>query len=78
MTLGTDMVLPPGYRKALRAELAIDLCPEYGREPSKTLVDMAKTAKADIKRANHTPVLAEYDTALTSPPSGLASFLSGY
>jgi hypothetical protein len=78
LTLATVLSFPPGYRKALRAALACELCPEYGREPSPSLVEMAKTSKADIKRANHTATVAEYDSALTGPPTGLAAFLSGY
>lgn len=78
LTLATVLSLPPGYRKALRAALACELCPEYGREPSPSLVEMAKTSKADIKRANHVSVVAEYDPALVGPPSGIAAFLAGY
>ena len=78
LTLATVLSFPPGYRKALRAALACELCPEYGREPSPSLVEMAKTSKADIKRANHVSVVAEYDPALVGPPSGIAAFLAGY
>lgn len=78
LALDTVLTLPPGYRKALRAALAVELCPEYGQEPSRTLLEMARSSKADIKRANHTPVVAEYDPALIGPPAGIAAFLSGY
>ena len=78
LTLATVLSFPPGYRKALRAALACELCPEYGREPSPSLVQMAKSAKADIERANHVATVAEYDPALTGPPSGIAAFLAGY
>jgi hypothetical protein len=78
LTLATVLSYPPGCRRALRAQLACELLPEYGREPSRSLVELAKSSKADIKRSNHIPVVAEYDTALTGPPTGLAAFLSGY
>lgn len=75
---GATVVLPPGYSKAIRANLAMELCVEYGKEPSPTLVKLAKDSKADVKRANHVPTIAEYDPALVAAPSGLAGFLSGY
>lgn len=77
-TLATTITLPPGYDRAVRANLAVELCPEYGREPQPSLAKAAKESKADIKRANHVPVLSEYDSALIPAPGGLAAFLSGY
>lgn len=74
----TALTLPPGYAKALRANLAMELCVEYGKEPSPSLVKLAKESKADVKRANHVPTVAEYDPALVAAPSGLAGFLAGY
>lgn len=78
LTLDTVLSFPPGYRKALRAALAVELLPEYGQEPSPTLREMARTSKADIKRGNHVSVVSEYDPALIGPPSGIAAFLAGY
>lgn len=75
---GTTVVLPPGYAKAIRSNLALELCVEYGKEPAPTLVKLAKDAKADVKRANHVPTVSEFDPALVAAPSGLAGFLSGY
>ena len=77
-TLATQISVPPGYRKCLRANLAVELCPEYGREPSQTLAKMAQASKADVKRANVVSVVAEYDPFLLNAPGGLAGFLSGY
>ena len=78
LTLDTVLSYPPGYRKALRAALAVELAPEYGQEPSQTLKELARSSKADIKRANHVPNVAEYDPALIGPPAGIAAFLAGY
>jgi hypothetical protein len=77
-SLATTIAFPPGYARAIRANLAVELCPEYGREPSRTLAKAASESKADIRRANHVPVVAEFDSALIGAPSGLAAFLSGY
>ena len=75
---GTTLSLPPGYSKALRTNLAVELCVEYGKEPPPTLVKLAVDSKADVKRANHVPTVAEFDPALIAAPGGLAGFLSGY
>lgn len=77
-TLATTISMPPGYAKALRANLAVELCPEYGREPSPALAKAAASSKADIKRGNWTPTVSEYDVALTRVPGGYASFISGW
>lgn len=76
--LGDTVNLAPGYAKAVRSNLALELCPEYGREPPPSLVKMARESKADIKRANHVPAIASFDPALVGSPGGLAGFLSGY
>ena len=49
----TDSVeLPPGYVRALKYNLAIDLSSEYGQEPSNTVMSIANESKASIKRLN--------------------------
>lgn len=72
------IVLPAGYEKAWRLELAMELCVEYGREPSPTLQKMAQDAAADVKRSNWTSSPASFDVELTGRPGGIAGFLSGY
>ena len=51
----SDVVsLPPGYERALRLNLAVELMPEYQVRNDK--IDMmARDAKAGIKRVNYTP-----------------------
>jgi hypothetical protein len=77
-SLATTLTFPPGYNRALRANLAMELCPEYGKEPSPSLVKMAAESKSDIRKANWTQTAAEFDSSLIGAPSGLAGFLSGY
>ncbi len=78
LTLDTVLSFPPGFEKALRMELAIELCPEYAKEPSPTLVARWKEAKANLKRANYQPTVSEYDSAILAPREGLPWFLAGY
>lgn len=51
----TELTFPPGYEKALKYNLAIEIAPEYGKEPSATIVSQAIESKANIKRKNSKP-----------------------
>ena len=59
--LTDTLVLPPGYEQALSYGLAVAIAPEYGIEPSATVIEIARTAKYNIKRANAQPVLMTTD-----------------
>jgi len=50
--LDTEVLLPPGYERFLRAGLACEVAGEYGQEPSGTLLAILAEAKGNIKRAN--------------------------
>lgn len=53
-TLADTVSLPPGYERALRLNLAVELMPEYQVRNDK-IDQMAMQAKAGIKRVNYTP-----------------------
>lgn len=58
LTLSTELSYPPGYEKAIRYNLAMDLAPEYGRQPDALIMQQAIDAKSAIKRKNsQTPIL---------------------
>lgn len=48
----TPVSLAPGYAKALRTNLALELAPEFGRVVDPMLDRLAHESLADIKRAN--------------------------
>lgn len=48
----TQVSLPPGYERMLAFLLAIDLAPEYEREPSPTVIRQAAAARRALKRTN--------------------------
>lgn len=66
MTLTEDLGLPDYYIRAVASNLAIDLCPDYGKEPSSTLVFKASTGKKVVERYNATPAP---DMALDDMPA---------
>jgi hypothetical protein len=74
--VNADIVLPPGYEKALRYNLALEMAPEYGKNPSEIVVAGALTAKAAIKSFNLKPVLMQADNALLSHRTGW-NYLTG-
>lgn len=50
-TLGTDISFPPGWKRALIYNLAIDLSPEYGQPVTEEVAEIARDSKASIMRA---------------------------
>ena len=52
-TLGTELVFPPGYLRAFRYNLACELAPEFGVEPSPQVTRVAMVAKRNLKRINN-------------------------
>jgi len=59
--------LPQGYSRALKKLLAIELAPEYGKNPSPELLRQAWEARTLIKSLNEMPVKKmRYDSALMS------------
>ena len=52
-TLATELYLPPGYLRAFRYNLACEIAPEFGVEPSPTISRLAMTSKRDLKRQNN-------------------------
>ena len=56
---------PPGFAKAVRFCLAVEMAPEFGMEASPTVMAVAADAKGDYKRSNQTEVVASFDPAIT-------------
>jgi len=50
--LVTPVSLAPGYARALRTNLALELAPEFGRQVDVNILQQARESLADVKRAN--------------------------
>lgn len=68
-TLTTALSLPPGYERALKYALALELAPEYGKMLSEQGVELAVQSKAAIKRMNVQPDYLQVDKALRAKPA---------
>lgn len=68
--VSAELSFPPGYARALRFGLAVELAPEFGVIPRADVVQIAADAKADIKRANKRQPIASIDAALLSATTG--------
>ncbi len=72
VALSDVLSFPPGYERALRYTLAINLAPEYGKDVPGPVNDIAIKAKAAIKRANRVPVVSQFDPILRGPLFGIS------
>lgn len=52
-SVATPIDFPPGYIRAFRYNLAMELSPEFGVEPSPQVMRIAMTSKRNIKRINN-------------------------
>lgn len=51
--LATQLLIPPGYQRAFKYNLAMEIAPEFGVEPLPQVSRIAMTSKRNIKRVNN-------------------------
>lgn len=64
-SISDSIIYPPGYAKALKYELGIELCAEFQTPVSPVVLKIMESAKADIKRMNIQLTEATFDAGLT-------------
>lgn len=74
--LSTILVYPPGYAKAIRYNLAVDLCAEYGKPLDPTVASIAMSSLASVKRLNAPMVDLVCDAALLYTGPGTYNWLT--
>lgn len=77
VTLATTLALPPGYSKALRYWLAVDLASEYGRAINPMILKIARETKAAIMDQNGSPLVMSCDPAILSREQQTAAYGGG-
>lgn len=60
----TQYTFPPGYAKAIRYNLAVELAPEMGIDVPPEVMRIAMLSLGDLKRANFQPLEARFDRGL--------------
>lgn len=76
-SLGDDVILPPGYRRALIFNLALEVASEFERNPPQAVVAIANDSKAWVKRANHVPRKMQMPAELVTAQSRYNIFTDG-
>jgi hypothetical protein len=69
--LQAQVILPLGYDRLLKYNLAVELAPEYQTNAGANVEKLAMQSKAAIKRTNKRPLTAQVDPALLGPQGGV-------
>ncbi len=59
--IDAEVSYPPGYERAFRFNLAVEVAPEFGRDAPERVVNIATAAKLEIERTNSSPVYLKGD-----------------
>ena len=63
-TLNQTIELPPGWKRALIHNLAVELAPEYGQQVPQEVVTIARESKGEIRQAIMVAKPMEWETGL--------------
>lgn len=69
-TVNDVVTLPPGYFRAIRYNLAVELGPEYGKMIGAEIASIAEESKSNIKRINTKPLYLD----ASQPVGGTSGF----
>jgi hypothetical protein len=66
-SLAQELSLPPGYDSAIAYNLAVEICPDFGKTPSQVLIQKAVDTKENIMALNLELTPLETDLGLYTP-----------
>jgi hypothetical protein len=75
--LDGEVTFPPGYERAFRFCLAVELAPEFGKEVSPTVAATAVRAKAELKSLNAVTQYQNFDQSLQSKQRNQFNWITG-
>lgn len=76
--LATQLHFPPGYLRAFRYNLACEMAPEFGEEPSAQVRRIAMTSKRNLKRINNPDDIMSMPYSLVATRQRFNIFTSNY
>ena len=76
--LATTLHFPPGYLRAFRYNLACEMAPEFGVEPTPQVMRIAMASKRDLKRINNPDDIMSMPYSLIATRQRYNIFASNY
>jgi len=73
--LTEEINLPPGYERALRLNLNLELAPRFGKDLGALLATQAVTSKKIIKRSNYRDLVSKIDIAISNRHKGFGTYI---
>jgi hypothetical protein len=77
-SLSTNLYFPPGYMRAFAYNLAMEIAPEFGVEPSPQVSRIAMTSKRDLKRINNPDDVMSMPYAIVATRQRFNIYASNY
>ena len=77
-TIATTLAFPPGYLRAFRYNLACEMAPEFGVEPTPTVSRIAMTSKRNLKRINNPDDIMSLPYSIVGTRQRFNIFTSNY
>jgi hypothetical protein len=75
--LDQEITLPPGYERAIRFSLAVEIAPEFGKTLGDDIIAKAIKAKAELKSLNAVPQYQNFDQSLQGKRTSYFNWLTG-
>ena len=77
-TLATSLIIPPGYLRAFRFNLACEIAAEFGVEPPPSVQRIAMSSKRNIKRINNPDDIMSLPYAIVATRQRFNIFAGNY